>query len=110
LWGKKLVALQSYEHSTTAAFFEDWFEFELLAVIPQGALVIMDNASFHSKKRLYQIAGRHEINLLFLPPYSPDFSPIEISWANLKAWLCDNFIRFSNLQWAVECYSNNYCR
>jgi len=29
LWGKKHIAVQCYEHATTSAFFEDWFEFEL---------------------------------------------------------------------------------
>jgi len=104
LWGKKHVAVQCYEHATTAAFFEDWFAFELLAVIPEGSLVILDNASFHSKKRLFKIAARYGINLLFLPPYSPDFNPIEKSWANLKSWFCDNLKRFPNFDWALQCY------
>jgi transposase len=106
LWGKKHVAVQCYEHSTTSAFFEDWFEFELLAVIPQGALVIMDNASFHRKKLLLKIAARYGIYVLFLPPYSPDFNPIEKSWANLKRWMRDNLMRFPNFDWSVQCYFN----
>jgi len=32
LWGKKHIAVQCYEHATTSAFFEDWFEFELKEV------------------------------------------------------------------------------
>lgn len=104
LWGKKHVAVQCYEHSTTSLFFEDWFEFELLAAIPEFSLIIMDNATFHRKKRIFKIAERHNVFVLFLPPYSPDLNPIEKSWANFKRWLCDNFKRFPNLQWAAECY------
>jgi transposase len=104
LWGGKHVAVHSYAHSTTAVFFEDWFEFELLAVVPQNALVIMDNASFHRKKYLFKIAERYGVNLLFLPPYSPDLNPIEKSWANFKKWLCDNLVRFPSIDFAVLHY------
>jgi transposase len=104
LWGETHVAVQTYEHSTTSAFFEDWFEFELLSVIPQRALIIMDNASFHRKSKLHEIAARHGVFVLFLPTYSPDLNPIEHSWANFKAWLCDNLKRFFNIDWAARAY------
>ena len=65
----KHLAVQCYEHSTTSAFFEDWFEFELIPLLPVNALVIMDNASFHRKNVLAEIAHRYGINVLFLPPY-----------------------------------------
>jgi transposase len=106
LWGSKHVAVQCYTHSTTSAFFEDWFEFELLAVISENALVILDNASFHRKKHLFKIAQRYRVNLLFLPPYSPDYNPIEKSWANFKRWLCDNLKRFPSIDFAIEYYFN----
>jgi transposase len=104
LWGKKHIAVQCYNHTTNARFFEDWFEFELLAVIPHGSLIIMDNASFHRKKSLYKIAQRYGVHVLFLPPYSPDYNPIEKSWANLKRWLCDNLKRWPCIDIAVDCY------
>jgi len=44
---EKHIAAQCYEHSTNATFFEDWFEFELIPMLPENALVIMDNALFH---------------------------------------------------------------
>lgn len=101
---EKHIAVQCYEHSTTATFFEDWFEFELIPVLPENALVIMDNASFHRKGVLYDIAIRYGVNLLFLPPYSPEFNPIEHSWANFKEWLRHNSWRFPCLDFAVDCY------
>jgi transposase len=100
----KHFAIQCYEHSTTAAFFEDWFEFELIPVLPDNALVIMDNASFHRKQNLYDIAKRYGVNILFLPSYSPDLNPIEKSRANFKRWLCDNSKRFPALDFAVDCF------
>jgi hypothetical protein len=104
LWGRKHIAIQCYEHATTARFFEDWFEFELLAVIPEKSLVIMDNASFHRKKSLYKIAKLRGYHLLFLPPYTPELNHIEKSWANLKRWLCDNLKRFPCLDFALDCF------
>jgi hypothetical protein len=105
----KHLAVQCYDHSTTASFFEDWFEFELLAAVPEGALIIMDNAAFHRKKHLRKIAERHGVYLLFLPPYSPDFNPIEKSWANFKAWLCDNRRRFPCIDIAADVYFSGDC-
>jgi len=104
LHGKKHVAVRCYSHTTTSVFFNDWFEWELLSVIPKFSLVIMDNASFHKKEQLYRIAAKHGVFLLFLPPYSPDFNPIEKSWANLKFWLIDNFHRFQSTADAIEFY------
>jgi len=101
---EKHIAVQSYEHTTTAAFFEDWFEFELIPLLPENALVIMDNASFHRKRVLYDIASRYGVNLLFLPPYSPDFNPIEHSWANFKKWLRYNSWRFPLFDFALDYY------
>lgn len=104
LWGKKHIAVQCYNHTTTATFFEDWFEFELLSLIPEHSLVILDNASFHRKKHLVKIAQRYNVHILFLPPYSPELNPIEKSWANLKYWLCDNLVRWPCLDMALDSY------
>ena len=101
---ERYIAAQSYEHSMTAVFFEDWFEFELIPLLPENALVIMDNASFHRKHELYDIANKYGVNLLFLPAYSPDFNPIEHSWANFKEWLRYNATRFPCFDFAVDYY------
>ena len=105
-WGDKHIAMQCYQHSTTAVFFEDWFEFELIPLLPEKSIIVMDNASFHRKKVLWQIAERYGVIVLFLPPYSPDFNPIEKSWANFKIWLVDNLSRFPSVDFAVDCFFN----
>jgi transposase len=86
-------------------FFEGWFENNLLKAIPEGEgfTVIMDGASFHRKKRLRKLA-RGKIRLLFLPPYSPDYNPIEKSWANMKRFLRDNIQKFQSLSNAIYEY------
>jgi transposase len=69
-----------------------------------GSVIIMDNASFHRKARLRQISAEHGFSLLFLPPYSPDYNPIEKTWANMKKRLRDILPAFRILEEAVyEC-------
>jgi transposase len=98
------LAVQCYAHSTTSAFFFFFFEFELIPLLPENSIVILDNASWHRKNVLFDIAYRYDVCLLFLPPYSPDLNPIEHSWANFKRWLSYNFHRFPCLDFAVDSF------
>jgi len=63
----------------------------------------MDNARFHPKERLRKIA-RGKVRLLFLPPYSPDYNPIEKSWANMKGYLRDNLHNYQSVDDAIYDY------
>ena len=67
--------------------FEFWFSNQLLPSLDKGSVIVMDNASFHSKKRLLSAAQSAGCKLLFLPPYSPELNPIEKFWAWLKRFL-----------------------
>ena len=71
-------------------------------VNPATDVVIMDNASFHRKGALREIAKRHRISVLFLPPYSPDYNPIEKLWANMKRWLRKNMRNYDSFEDALE--------
>ena len=67
--------------------FETYVEKVLLPELVPGDIVIMDSLGSHKGPRtraLIEAAGAH---LLFLPPYSPDFNPIEMAFAKLKALL-----------------------
>jgi transposase len=103
---KKYYAIENYRHSTDAAFFEKWFEKTLLENIPNSCTVIMDNARFHRKKRLEELS-QGKANLLFLPPYSPDFNPIEHSWANMKHFIRSEQKKYENLDIAVNEFFKN---
>jgi putative transposase len=46
--------------------------------------IIMDRAGFHRKKQLGEACKKHGVNLLHLPPYSPDCNPVKKTWANMK--------------------------
>ena len=67
-----------------ASVFEKWFEEELLKKLPKDHVIIMDNAAFHKKEVLYQIAKKYSQELIFLLPYSPEYNPIKHTWSALK--------------------------
>ena len=79
-----LLAPHTYSGTMKAAMFEDWFEEELLKKLPKDHVIIMDNASFHKKESLQKLAGKYSQTLIFLPPYSPEYNPIEHTWSALK--------------------------
>ncbi len=93
-----------YLSTTTAAVFEQWFCKFLLPETQNGDVIIMDNASFHNKKRLRKLAAIYKVNVIFLPPYSPDYNPIEKVWANLKRFLRSFLLHFDSLICAVYWY------
>ena len=82
--GKRIIAPMQYSGTMNSALFELWFEKCLLPCLEKGATIVMDNASFHRKKQLYEICRKYGFNLIFLPPYSPELNPIEKYWFVLK--------------------------
>jgi transposase len=103
LCGGVHFAVECFRQRTDHKFFEAWVEKCLLKVIPQGYTVIMDNASFHRKKELRKIV-RGKVRQLFLPPYSPDYNPIEKTWANMKRYLRSNLQDFPSVDSAIYDY------
>jgi len=47
----------------------------------------MDNASVYVNPRIEEVIKAHGCEVRYLPPYSPDFNPIELSFSVLKAWV-----------------------
>ena len=82
--GDRIVAPMIYDGMTDSVLFEYWFETMLLKSIPKYSIIILDNATFHRKARLRELAKITGCEILFLPPYSPDLNPIENYWAWLK--------------------------
>ena len=50
-----------------------------------GAIVVLDNLSAHKREEVRLAVEAVGAHLLFLPPYSPDFNPIELAFAKIKA-------------------------
>ena len=78
------VAPLEYIGTTDSILFKFWFEHCLLKEVNEGSIIILDNATFHKKSVLPNIAKRYNCEVWFLPPYSPDLNPIEKKWAWLK--------------------------
>jgi transposase len=67
--------------------FETYVERVLVPELRQGDIVVMDNLSSHKGTTTRQRIEAAGASLLYLPPYSPDFNPIENAFAKLKALL-----------------------
>lgn len=57
--------------------FYAWLIQELLPRIPAGAVIVMDNVSFHKRHDMLEAISANQCKVEFLPPYSPDLNPIE---------------------------------
>ena len=67
--------------------FETYVERVLVPELRQGDVVVMDNLSSHKGQKVRERIEAAGASLLYLPPYSPDFNPIENAFAKLKALL-----------------------
>ena len=65
--------------------FRAWCEQMLGPLLRPGHIVIMDNLAAHKVDGVRQAIEARGATLLYLPPYSPDFNPIENAFAKLKA-------------------------
>ena len=67
--------------------FRVFVEQVLAPTLCDGDVVVMDNLPSHKVKGIEEAIQRRGAQLLYLPPYSPDFSPIEECWSKVKTWL-----------------------
>jgi len=82
--GKEWLAPMLFQKSCTMQTVNAWLKQMLLKELKKPSIIIMDNAPFHSKTHITKLLKDHGHHALFLPPYSPDFNPIEQSFAILK--------------------------
>lgn len=82
--GKKLLAPILFQGSTNSLLFNHWLEHHLIKELEASSILILDNARFHKKDDVRRIAEQAGHIVLFLPPYSPDFNPIEQDFATIK--------------------------
>jgi transposase len=75
------------EGSTTGAVFEAYVERVLAPTLRTGQVVVMDNLSAHKSKKVGELVEARGCELRYLPPYSPDFNPIEEAFAKIKGLL-----------------------
>ena len=98
-WGKNITlisslsadegigAAMSVEGATDGAAFETYVKHFLAPTLRRGQIVVMDNLQVHKIKRVRDLVEGAGAEVLFLPPYSPDFSPIEEAFSKVKGIL-----------------------
>jgi transposase len=75
------------EGSADTTAFEVYIERILAPSLQAGQIVVMDNLSTHTGEKVRQALSTRGCQLLFLPSYSPDLSPIEEAFSKLKVFL-----------------------
>jgi transposase len=75
------------EGSVNTLAFEAYVEHILAPSLTAGQMVVLDNLHAHKGARVRQLIEEKGCELVFLPAYSPDYSPIEETFSKLKAFL-----------------------
>jgi transposase len=77
-------AAMSVEGATDTAAFQTYVEHFLVPTLKSGQIVVMDNLQVHKSLKVRELIEGVGANVLFLPSYSPDFSPIEGAFSKVK--------------------------
>lgn len=81
---KGIVASINLVGATDGLTFEAFVIQKLIPNLWKGATVVWDNSSIHQGKEIEKALAEAGIKLMNLPPYSPDFNPIENFWSKVK--------------------------
>ena len=93
------IAAKTFLGTCTAEVFEDFIIDQVLPLCNPypgpRSVIIIDNASVHHGSRhiIKATALRQGVWIIFLPPYSPDFNPIEESFSDLKSYIRRHYRR-----------------
>ena len=98
-WGKNITLISSIgkeggmgaslvvEGSTNGMVFQTYLQEVLCPTLKRGQVVVMDNLSAHKAERVRELIEAKGCELIYLPPYSPDYNPIEQAFSKLKGYL-----------------------
>lgn len=81
------VAPLVFDGAINGEIYCAWVEQFLIPELRPGDVVVADNLSSHKSARATELIKAAGCRALFLPPYSPDFNPIEEMWSKVKAYL-----------------------
>ena len=103
-----MVTITSKPGAIKRVDVEAFLREELLPRLLPGSVLVLDNARIHHGGDIETIVSGAGCSLLYLPPYSPDFSPIELAWGWIKRFvrcLCprDEASRAAAIQQAIAC-------
>ena len=87
LSAKGIIASISFDGGTTAAKFVEFLGDKLVPVLRKGRVLVLDNLAAHNDRRVDEMIEAAGCRVLRLPPYSPDFNPIENAISKVKTVL-----------------------
>jgi transposase len=96
-----IVAPMVLDGPINGDLFQTYVEQVLVPDLRPGDIVVMDNLGSHKGAGVRTAIEAAGASLLYLPPYSPDFNPIEKAFSKLKAMLRKAAARTVDALWAV---------
>lgn len=82
-----VISVMYTNRAVNGDIFRTFIESCLIKHLKPGQFVVMDNISFHKQKEISKLIESVGAKVVFLPPYSPDLSPIEKMWSKIKETL-----------------------
>ena len=73
-----------FDGTLNKELFVEYLRTQLAPLLAENSILVLDNSSVHKSKMVKEILNELRISHLFLPPYSPDFNPIELLWSKMK--------------------------
>jgi transposase len=89
------------EGAIDADSFQAFIEHVLAPKLAPGDIVVMDNLPSHKGARVRRLIEARGAALVFLPPYSPDFNPIELAFSKIKQALRSLGARTKTALWGA---------
>jgi len=110
-----VTAPMTLDGAMNGAAFLAYVEQVLVPTLRRGDIVVMDNLPAHKPQAVREAIERVGAELRFLPPYSPDFNPIELAFSKIKALLKKAAARTLNDLWdairdAIDAVTPRDCR
>lgn len=99
-----IVGSYEFKGAMTKIDFRGYCSEILIPELKIGSTLILDNLSSH--KDIEDLFLKKGINLLYLPPYTPEYNPIEMMWSKIKNYLRKN--RSENLDELKEIITKAY--
>jgi transposase len=76
-----------FEGAMNGDVFDTYLDRVLIPDLKPGEVLVLDNLSAHKRPDLEDRLAQRGVRVIFLPPYSPDFNPIELCWSKVKTAL-----------------------
>ena len=97
--GDGVVAPFALEGAMDAATFEAYIEQVLVPCLRPGDVVVLDRLQAHRGRAVARAVRRAGAGVWYLPPYSPDYNPIEHLWSKVKGALRTAGARTAEALW-----------